>query len=82
MMELLYRIVNYETGEVAELSALPENRSYALKWYYKRACSWARDNVRCGLIGIDDERKIRHRKRGVHLYAIKDGIPAYRIELT
>ena len=38
-MEKMYRIVNYETGEAAEISALPENRSYALKWYYKRALS-------------------------------------------
>ena len=69
-MEKMYRIVNYETGEVAEVSALPENRSYVLGWYYKRALSWVRDNVRCGYIGAGNRQ---YPKRGVHLYALKDG---------
>ena len=81
-MEKLYKIVNYETGEVATISGLPECRSLALKEYYKRACSWARDNVRWGMIGIDDPRKIRHRNRGVHLYACIDDMVVYQIELT
>lgn len=77
-MEKQFKIINYETGEVAELSALPENRSYALKWYYKRALSWARDNVRYGYIGIGG----RHRPhRGVHLYAYVNGEVAYEIPL-
>jgi hypothetical protein len=81
-MEKMYKIINYETGEVAEISALPENRSYALKWYYKRALSWARDNVRCGYIGIDEPRKIRHRRRGVHLYRIIDYMVVGEIPLN
>ena len=81
-MEKLYKIVNYETGEVAIGSALPENRSYLLKWYYKRALSWARDNVRYGYIGIDEPRKIRHRKRGVHLYRLIDEMVVGEIPLN
>ena len=79
MMEKCYRIVNCETGEVAEVSALPQYRSYALKWFYKRACSWIRDNYRCGLYGAGN---MHNRDRGVHLYAIRDGIIAYEIPLN
>lgn len=75
-MEKIYRIINYETGEVAEISALPENRSYALRWYYKRALSWARNNVRYGMVGVT---KIRH--KGVHLFGLDGGMIAWEIPL-
>lgn len=81
-MEQLYKIVNYETGEIAIGSALPENRSYLLKWYYHRALSWARDNVRCGYIGVDNSRCIRHRRRGVHLYRLIDEMVVGEIPLN
>jgi hypothetical protein len=75
-MEKLYRIINYETGEVAEVSALPENRSYALRWYYKRALSWARDNVRCGMVGVT-----KMPNRGVHLFGLDGGMIAWEVHL-
>lgn len=77
-MEKMYRIVNYETGEVAEGSALPQYRSYLCGWYYRRALSWARDNVRCGLLGIGG---LHNPKRGVHLYALVGGMVAWEVRL-
>ena len=76
-MEQMYKIINSETGEVFIGSALPENRSYCCGWYYRKALSVARDNVRCGMVGID------HRShRGVHLYGIADGMVAWEISLS
>lgn len=79
MMEKCYRIVNCETGVVSEVSALPQYRSYALKRFYKRACSWVRENYRYGLYGAGG---MHNKDRGVHLYALRDGMVAYEIPLN
>lgn len=78
-MEQMYKVVNYETGEVFTGSALPENRSYLCGVYYRKALSIARDNVRCGMLGVGG----RHRPhRGVHLYALADGMVAWEVTLS
>lgn len=78
-MEQMYQIVNYETGEVFTGPALPKNRSYCCSWYYRKALSVARDNVRCGMLGVGG----RHRPhRGVHLYALADGMVAWEVALS
>lgn len=75
-MQTLYRLVNFETGEIAEGSAMPEHRSFVCGIYYRKALSWARDNVRCGLLGLS-----KCHKRGVHLYAIANGLVAWEVRL-
>lgn len=77
----LYRVINYETGEVYTFFNIEENRSYSLKQAYNRALSAARRNKHYGYIGIDDARKIRHRKRGVHLYGIADDMIVCEVPL-
>lgn len=78
-MQEMYKIVNYETGEVLTGSALPENRSYLCGWYYHRALSLARSNVREGLIGIGG----KHRpNRGIHMYALENGAVAWEVSLA
>lgn len=79
MMEKCYRIVNCETGEVMEVSALPQYRSYVLKWYYKRACSLVRENCRYGMCGAGG---MHNKNKGVHLYALRDEMVAYEIPLN
>lgn len=46
----MYRVVNEYTGEVSEISALPENKSYACHYAYKRACRMRRENKASGLL--------------------------------
>jgi hypothetical protein len=49
-MEKMYRIVNEYTGEVSEISALPENKGHACHYAYKRACRMRRENKASGLM--------------------------------
>lgn len=78
-MEHMYKIVNYELGEVYNLLIPSKDRSYCCGLYYRKALSVARDNVRCGMIGVGG----RHRPhRGVHLYALADGMVAWEVSLS
>ena len=78
----LYRVINYETGEVYTFFNIAEYSSYSLKQAYSRALSAARRNKHYGYIGIDDARKIHHRKRGVHLYCIVDNMIVCEVPLN
>jgi hypothetical protein len=73
-MDIAYRIVNYETGEVFERIGLTDDRSLVCGTCYKIAMSWKRGNARNGL-------KCSGRKRGVHLYALDCGMVAWEIPL-